>query len=90
MPEFKTPTCDNGHQSTEMTFLESYDPLAQPSCGISDACTEWRQRWRYACPECCRIVEISERPGENFVEKTVRKSNKTTLDDSTSLNPVKK
>lgn len=89
MPEFETPTCDDGHLLAEMNFLESYDPLSQPTCGVDTECTEWQKRWRYACPECGRVIEIREAPGGGFRERTVRGPEKDARTDPTSLNPVK-
>lgn len=89
MPEFETPECDDGHQAVEMTFLESYDPMDQSSCGIGVDCTEWRKRWRYVCPECEQVVEVRESIGGDFERATVREGRDDRSDDPTSLSPVR-
>lgn len=89
MPEFEPPECDDGHESADMTFLESYDPMDQNSCGVGVDCTEWRQRWRYACPECERVVELRESIDGGFERTTVREGGQRESRDSTSLSPVR-
>lgn len=89
MPEFETPECDDGHQPVEMAFLESYDPMDQQSCGVGVDCTEWQERWRYACPECGQVVEIRESVDGAFERATVRESDGLESDDPTSLSPVR-
>lgn len=88
MPPFDVPTCDSGHQRTEMTFLESHDPIESPSCGPNDDCTEWRERWRYGCPECGQVVEILESEYGTYEKATIRESTESSKRDPTSLSPV--
>lgn len=88
MPEFEPPECDAGHRSARMSFLEASDPLNQGNCGIGSGCSEWQKRWRYACPECGRIIEILETL-DGFEERTVRDSDERQTTDPTSLNPLR-
>lgn len=88
MAPFETPACDGGHPRTEMTFLESHDPLESPTCGPNEDCTEWRERWRYACPECGRVVEVLESTYGTYEQATLRESTAALSDDPTSLSPV--
>lgn len=89
MPTFKPPECAADHPSTEMTFLESFDPLAQEGGGIGSDCTDWQKRWRYACPDCGHVVEIRETLDGDYQETTVRESTERAADAPTSLNPVR-
>jgi hypothetical protein len=88
MVEFDTPECTNGHDPVTMSFLESHDPLDDDgNCGPDEDCTDWRQRWRYSCPECGRVVEMRETLDGDVEEETVRE-NEQTRSDPTSLSPV--
>lgn len=88
MPPFETPTCGEGHRTREMEFLESYDPIEAPRCGPDDDCTEWRERWRYSCPDCGRVVEVLESVYGSYERRTVRESTESLSEDPTSLSPV--
>lgn len=88
MPKFEPPECDDDHPVATMEFLESYDPLDNQGCDIgTENCTEWQERWKYACSECGRIVEIRKSPAGGFSERTVRESD-TISRDPTTLDPV--
>lgn len=88
MAPFEEPDCDSGHPMTRMTFLESHDPIDSPSCGPDEDCTEWRERWRYACPECGRVVEVLESVSGTYEQATIRESTEAASNDPTSLSPV--
>jgi hypothetical protein len=88
MPEFETPECDEGHDPATMSFLEAHDPLDDDGdCGVGEDCTDWRERWRYSCPECGRVVEVRETLDGGFEEETVREAGGG-RSDPTSLSPV--
>lgn len=90
MPEFDQPECDHGHDPVAMSFLESYDPMEDDGdCGVGVDCTEWKEVWRYSCPECGRVVEMRETLDGGFEEATVRRADEDRRDDPTSLNPVR-
>lgn len=75
MLEFDTPTCDEGHDDAEMEFTESYRLIGH-------------LHWRYACPECGRVIEISETREGDLAEKTLRRSGQKVINDNTFMSPV--
>lgn len=87
MAEFDPPECDEGHEPATMSFLEAHDPLDDDGCGVGEDCTDWRERWRYSCPECGRVVEVRETLDGDVEEETVRGA-EDTRSDPTSLSPV--
>lgn len=59
--EFDKPECDEGHSLTEMQFTEQHKLIGQ-------------RHWQYTCPECGRVVEISETRDGGLSESTLRKA----------------
>jgi len=86
MAEFDTPECDEGHDPVTMAFLEAHDPLDDGG-GVDEESTDWRERWRYSCPECGRVVEVRETLAGEFEVEEVREAERT-RSDPTSLSPV--
>lgn len=86
MPEFDPPECDEGHDPARMSFLEAVDPMDDGS-GVDEESTDWREKWRYSCPDCGRVVEVRETLSGEFEEHTVREPTET-RSDPTSLSPV--
>lgn len=84
MVDVEAPSCDSGHPTVEMGFVESYDPIATPD----DGSTEWRERWRYACGECGRVVDLIEAADGTVDRVTVRESTDDVSRDPTSLSPT--
>jgi len=75
MLEFDEPECDEGHDAVEMDFTEQYKLIGH-------------RHWRYACPECGRVIEISETRDGDLSEKTLRRSGEKVINDSTFMSPV--
>lgn len=75
MLEFDRPECDEGHDTTEMNFTESYKLIGH-------------SHWRYACPECGHVVEISETREGGLEEKTLRQAGEKVINDHTVMSPV--
>lgn len=75
MLAFDIPECDEGHDSVEMNFTESYKLIGHT-------------HWRYACPECGQVIEISETRDSDLAEKILRQSGNKVINDNTFMNPV--
>lgn len=76
MLEFDTPECDEGHDTVEMDFTESYKLIGH-------------NHWRYACPGCGQVIEISETREGGLEEKTLRQPGNKVINDNTFMSPVK-
>ena len=59
--QFENPECGEGHDPAEMEFTEQYKLVGH-------------RHWRYKCPECGKVIEISETRDGDLREKTLRRS----------------